>query len=63
MRIFPEDSIIVKCIQLHWGIFMEIMKSYGFIDINRNRDKNVEATKNSDRRSNLLKCRRPDMIQ
>ena len=48
---------------LHCGIFMEIMERYGFIDINRNRDKNVEETKNSDRRSNLLKCRRPDMIQ
>ena len=44
-------------------IFMEIKERYGFIDSNRNRDNNVEATKNSDKRSNLLKCRRPDMIQ
>ena len=42
---------------------MEIMERYGFSDINRNRDNNVEATKNADRRSNLLKSRRPDMIQ
>ena len=42
---------------------MEIMERYGFIDINRNGDNNVETTRNSDRRSILLKCRRPDMIQ
>ena len=34
---------------------MEIMERYSFIDINRNRHNNVEATKNSDKRSNLLK--------
>ena len=32
---------------------MEIMQWYGVIDINRNRDNNVEATTNSDKRSNL----------
>ena len=42
---------------------MEIIERYGFIDINRNRDNNVEATRKSDKPSNLLKCRRHDMIQ
>ena len=32
---------------------MEIMQWYGVIDINRNRGNNVEATTNSDKRSNL----------
>ena len=63
MRIFPERRIIENACSLHCGIFMEIMERYGFIDINKNRDNNVEATKNSDRCSNLLRCRPPDMIQ
>ena len=46
---------------LHCGVFMEIMEKHGFIDIDR--ENNVEATKNSDRRNNLLKCMCPDMIQ
>ena len=61
IKIFSEDSIVVKCIQFTLWCIMEIMEKHGFIDIDR--ENNVETTKNSDRRNNLLKCRCPDMIQ
>ena len=61
IKIFSEDSIVVKCMQFTLWCIHGDMEKHGFIDIDR--ENNVEATKNSDRRNNLLKCRCPDMIQ
>ena len=61
IKIFSEDSIIVKCMQFALWCIHGDRERHGFIDIDR--ENNVEATKNSDRRNNLLKCRCPDMIQ